>query len=138
MVQIQCGRGDGVPVTIINNGKRLVANFLPTNSLDNTIEGPLPKRYDAACLDNDDDAEENAAQQDIEDLILHVGQPIFFQLAPTIAVEAQLQNLHDLLYPETFYLRFVTINGKSKILQEQDAEAQRHYLVPPIRFINTD
>lgn len=126
--------GNGVSVTIICNGKRIVVNFLPIDSRDGTIEGPLIERYEAACLDEDEE-EEEAVQQEIEDIIYDVGRPIFARLAPPAATGARLENLHSLLYPETLSFRFATINGKAEIL-EQDFHAEQNYPLPPIKINN--
>ena len=134
VVQVDSGCRDGVSVTIICNGKRIIVNFLPIDSLDGTIEGPLIERYEAACLD-EDEKEEEAVQQEIEDIIYNVGRPIFARLAPPVATEARLANLHSLLYPETVSLRFATINGKAEIL-EQDFHAEQNYPLPLVKVNN--
>lgn len=135
VVQVDSGRGDGISFTIICNGKRIIVNFLPIDSLEGTIEGPLIERYEAACFDEDEE-EEEAVQQEIEDIIYDVGRPIFARLAPPVARGSRLENLHSLLYPETLSFRFATINGKAEIL-EQDFDAEQYYPPPPIK-INDD
>ncbi|TVY41275.1 hypothetical protein LOCC1_G006473 [Lachnellula occidentalis] len=138
LVQVHSGRGDGVSVTINCNGKRIIVDFLPTSSLDGTVEGTLLARYEAAFLNEDDD-EIDAAQQEIDDLIYTVGKPIFARLAPPIAtVGGQLGNLHSLLYPETMSFRFATINGKAELLKQDCGSYLEQYYPPPPLQINND
>ena len=134
VVQVDSGCGDGVSVTIICNGKRIVVNLLPVDSRDGTIEGPLIERYEAACFDEDEE-EEEAVQQEIEDIIYDVGRPIFTRLAPPVATGVGLDNLHSLLYPETLSFRFGTINGKAEIL-EQEFHAEQNHPPPPVKINN--
>ncbi|TVY51672.1 hypothetical protein LCER1_G008745 [Lachnellula cervina] len=79
LVEMYSGRGDGVSVTINCNGKRIMVNFLPTDSLGGTIEGPLIARYEAAILDEDED-EIDAAQQEIDDIIYINHPPLPLQI----------------------------------------------------------
>lgn len=137
LVEMHSGRGDGVSVTINCNGKRIMVNFLPTDSLGGTIEGPLIARYEAAILDEDED-EIDAAQQEIDDIIYIVGKPIFARLAPPLATGGQFGNLHSLLYPETISFRFATINGKAELLK-QDCDSYLEQNHPPLPLqINND
>ncbi|TVY20794.1 hypothetical protein LARI1_G001796 [Lachnellula arida] len=136
LVEVYSGRGDGVTVTIICNGKRIIVDFLPTESLDGTIEGPLIARYGAAILDEDVD-EIDAAQQEIDDLIYTAGKRIFARLAPPLATGSQLGNLHSLLYPETISFRFATIDGKAELLK-QDCDSYLEHTHPPLFQINND
>ncbi|RDL39151.1 Uncharacterized protein BP5553_03491 [Venustampulla echinocandica] len=128
LVQVDSGCGDGVSVTIICNGKRIIVSFQPSESLDGTIEGPLITRYEAACQDEDED-EEDAAQQEIDDMIYTVGKPIFARLASPIA--------KNLLYPETIFMRSATINGKAGILeQEHGSHPEQNHPPPPLQINN--
>jgi hypothetical protein len=111
MVQLDSGPGEGLSVTLICNGKRFIVSFLPTESLEGTIEGPVIARYETAELDGDEDGMV-AAQEEIGDLIVNVGKPMFDRLAPIISKCSDL-NLYSLIYPETIFTRFATINGQA-------------------------
>ncbi|TVY88470.1 hypothetical protein LAWI1_G008273 [Lachnellula willkommii] len=137
LVEVYSGRGDGVSITIICNGKRIIVDFLPNESLDGTIEGPLIARYEAAILDEDVD-EIDAAEQEIDDIIYTAGKPIFARLAPPLATGSQLGNLHSLLYPETISFRFATINGKAELLKQDCDSYLEHNHPPPPFQINND
>lgn len=52
------GCRDGISTTIICNDKRMIVNFLPSDSLGDTVEGSLNERYEAAYLHEDDEVEE--------------------------------------------------------------------------------
>ncbi|APA13366.1 hypothetical protein SS1G_08047 [Sclerotinia sclerotiorum 1980 UF-70] len=131
IVQVDCGRGD-FSVTIIGNCKRIVVDFLPSESRDGTPERALIERYEAS-FDEDED-ETDAVQQELVNMIWDVGGPIFDQLAPPVATGAPLQNLHSLLFPETHHFCFARTNGKAELL-EQEFDNQ-DYSPPPVKIDN--
>ncbi|KAJ8064135.1 hypothetical protein OCU04_007970 [Sclerotinia nivalis] len=107
LLEVSSGCGEGISIMINCNGKRMIVNFLPLESLDSTIEGPLIKRYEAFI---DGAEEEELVVEEIVDMIFDVGKPSFARLAPPVTKRNQVMDLHSIIYPETFYLRFATID----------------------------
>jgi hypothetical protein len=80
-VTIASGNGDGIQVILLNNGKRLIVDFTPTESLDRTIEGPILKQYEAALAKDDeedeDEDEKEEAFNEVQTLALKSGTSTF-------------------------------------------------------------
>ncbi|KAK0099616.1 hypothetical protein ONS96_008116 [Cadophora gregata f. sp. sojae] len=117
-VQWDSGGGDGLFITIRYHGKRFHVSLLPTTS-PNTIEGPIISKYES--MDDEGEAEEaiEAFQEEIQDIVYEAGRSIWTQLAPPLPDGPEPSDLHSLLYPETFYFRFVTNNGKAELIPHE-------------------
>jgi serine/threonine protein kinase len=125
--EIYSGNGDGITVTVFCNTKRFVISFSPLSLLSgkDTIEGPLIARYEAATEDGIEEAEVEAAQQGLDDLIFATGKEsgIFETLAPPVARKKEKLMLNEIIWPDIFYLRFSTVKGMANLIE--DVEAQR-------------
>ncbi|KAI1157751.1 hypothetical protein F5B18DRAFT_643738 [Nemania serpens] len=117
------GCGDGLFITILYHGKRFHISLLPPSSPD-TVEGPLISKFDS--IDDEDDDQVLAVQKEIETIVYKTGVSVWTQLAPPIPNGTELSDLHSLLYPETFSFRFVTNDGKAKLIPHQIDEAIYH------------
>lgn len=122
-VQWDSGCGDGLFITIMYHGKRFHVSLLPPSS-SNTIEGPLISKFDS--LDDEDGDKIQAIQEEIEIIVYEAGRSIWTQLAPPLPDRPELSDLHSLLYPETFFFRFVTNNGKAELVPHESEESNYH------------
>jgi hypothetical protein len=127
--EIYSGNGDGITVTVFCNTKRFVISFSPLSPLSgkDTIEGPLIARYEAA-IEGDIEEELEAAQKELDDLIFATGKEsgIFERLAPPVAEAGGKGRvmLNEIIWPDTFYLRFSTVEDTANLIE--DVEAQRN------------
>jgi hypothetical protein len=121
-VTIASGNGDGIQVILLNNGKRLIVDFTPTESLDRTIEGPILKQYESALAkdEDEDEYEKEEAFNEVQTLAPKSGAPTFARPAPPVAAGSSLPDLHSVLYPETFFFHFNTVKGKVDVVPHED------------------
>ena len=122
-VQWDCGCGDGLFITILFHGKGFRVSLLPPSS-NNSIEGPLIRKFDS--MNDDDQDEVFAVQNEIDAIIYEAGGPMWAQLAPSIRLDAQPSDLHSLLYPETFSFQLVTGNGRAELLEQETDDSLYH------------
>ena len=129
------GCGDGLFITISYHNKRFRVPLLPPSSTD-TIEGPLIVRFD--LLDDEDGDQIQAAQDEIGLLVYEAGKSIWTQLAPPLPDGEKPSDLHSHLYPETSTFRFITNNGKAKLIPHEieDFDAHDHDPRPGMEIIN--
>lgn len=143
ILDVISGHGEGLTLTIICNTKRLIVEIHPTKHGSDTdptereidtVENSLIRRYDAAAEDGNEE-KMDALDEEMLDIVFGIGKPLIAKLAPPVAIEDQLADLHSLLYPEPFYLRFATINGKGELFQQIEGTEPRvalHVLDVPL------
>ncbi|CAD6443258.1 b18d1ff3-4194-444e-8119-e9ba2d972b53 [Sclerotinia trifoliorum] len=127
LVEVSSGREEGISTTIIFNGKRMIVNFLPLESLEGTIEEPLIRRHEASI---DGAEEEELAVEENLDMIFDAGKPLFAQLAPPVAKRVQAMDLHSLINPKTLYLSFSRLMVKRKFWNKICRRSQTFHLLP--------
>ncbi|KAK4452212.1 hypothetical protein QBC34DRAFT_321442, partial [Podospora aff. communis PSN243] len=123
VTQIDAGRDDYGDIAFEFNGKRIAVSVLPGPSSQD-IEGHLIRLLTKATTADGDEYED--LLDEILDIILDAGKAVFRRVAPPSTAPSPCgQDLHSLLYPETFHFRLKSVDNKPTIvpIPEKDAYA---------------
>ncbi|KAI1331022.1 hypothetical protein F5Y16DRAFT_361953 [Xylariaceae sp. FL0255] len=120
---------DGIFLKVLYRNKYFDISLFPPTTSD-TIEGGLIDVYNSHAADH----MSWKIQAEIESIIYKTGGSIWDDLAPSFSEGKELNDLHTLLYPETFKLRFVTIDGKGEL----ELELVPHELGTDKNFLEND
>jgi tRNA A-37 threonylcarbamoyl transferase component Bud32 len=122
VTRIYAGDGDGAEIVLEYNGKQIAVSLFPSHLTQDWHKGQHKPPIEDHLIDllgravaEDCDGEYDDIIDEVLDVILDTGKPLFAQgtTLPTASPSQQL--LHSLLYPETHNFRLETINSKPTI-----------------------
>ncbi|KAI1357639.1 hypothetical protein F5Y08DRAFT_323866 [Xylaria arbuscula] len=118
------GPYDGADIVFFMHHKRIVVSFFPTHKplgdkkedeadqRESPLEDSLIRQISADAGDSDE------LLNDVLETVLEVGKSIFAEVAPLgkSVPQSAKRNLHNILYPQTFYYRLLTADGNPTII----------------------
>ncbi|KAH8817429.1 hypothetical protein F5884DRAFT_874470 [Xylogone sp. PMI_703] len=128
VVQMHVGDGDGADVVFECNSKRISVSIFPSRSSRDCNESNPKQATEDHLIDLlrqsiDDSDNYDDIMEEISDIILDVGRPLFIQTMQIPTGNSSNQVLHSLLYPQVFHFRLQTINNKQIIIPIDSSES---------------
>ncbi|KAF3176097.1 hypothetical protein TWF225_008792 [Orbilia oligospora] len=123
LVGIQTGWGEAASIDFDYNGKRISVSLVSSDT-----SGSRKTGYHGALTEDQliNKLTQSMASEEFDEdvnseaigIIVDAGKDFFATIPPFLTTTSfQQQTLHSLLYPETFYLRFRTVDGNHTVTQ---------------------
>ena len=127
------GTGDDCEITLTYNSTRFIILLKrPSSAEEDTTEGKLLRELDDAAAMSDEMIYDRYLEN-IHDIVVSECKMTMHKLAPVRYSNLCVQTLEDRLYPNTFVLQLITIEGKLKIFKHYSSDSLK-YLHLPIKL----
>lgn len=119
--QIHGGDGDGADIIFNFNGKRIAVSVFPQN--DDPVQDRLIHLIDRIATDDVEEDEYDGLEDEILEVILNAGRPVFkAQATPQIEPETS-RDLHSIIYPPTAHFQLIGTSDNVIITPIKASEA---------------